>query len=1007
MNLMQSRPYASRKKEQEEELKRRLDAEFSRQELLGDTNLSEYERQYLVRLLHSDVAHQIRIIRHNAPIQIQLPKWWCVGLVQLGIGEYETSFHQTLEQTLDIDDSESQALVRSCYHTMEKQDKKLALNDKRKLYVRTILMHAFVPNSKAAIFFDFLRKDIYEKLLNRNISCLSEQDGDDNGQAQLSLLWEEFKELASESKLSCSTVLACDYAPYEIRQRLHLYLRAIDSRFWNEPLDSKTASKLESDRLYEFFKNMCNEREQEEDFRSSHQGRPEHAKRTRQYTSPYLHYDRSRGKLTLRMPEQMYSQRLAPQSCQLTVTCGDTVVVDQTLYTSLIRSRNGKVFGYRVAGSSFDLNFNRDLFSPIKIVLSAQETGQHRVFYIKEQPVRFFQADGTWVDMRYLPEGFCFAWSRAAEGHLQSDAIRSIQPNHLFEYTEFNFEQGDVVRLPNGAGAQIGARYAEGLTHYGLQQDCVAYPITAPLPQNPEDGKNNEVPLYRQAPTICFGANDAQLPGTMIMIDDQLFHLFDNDTNKGRQMHAGVTVCEKRDGQGEKWVAVKISKFLKLTDGIHSVLIDVPNDRKERFWTFAYLGDFVCTPANLNEGDHVFDLRITTHSQAETRRIEVDPDDNYARFSWENMIVGVPTPFVSHRWGEGTWCAGFPEAIWHADLPGKLALILPQSFGNDLEIQLVGERREYLHSFPVTKTPGQSCFKLDLTPFKSYLTRQHAKCTVKLYSFASSTSVDCFDIITKSQLTSVSYNYDYGCLQGTFAVLGRSQCAVDILCVDKSGKVLLRLEKELLTGETLEFPIDPQNSREASIETTLWELDDDEFGLGGEWMQSHKVSDDSVRFPRLIEYDKDAYLVLTNTICFTPQNKRYNLDLTSAATGREMCLMNIVRHGPNSTLSRYSWEYDAVLQILGRDGSFFEFPVIMRHTMLSENKVELYRYDENGEKEFCYYYPSKRRILPNDTHQDRQAQYLDEYFTVRYHQGAPAKPEPNPPADNIDNDPQP
>lgn len=413
-----------------------------------------------------------------------------------------------------------------------------------------------------------------------------------------------------------------------------------------------------------------------------------------------------------------------------------------------------------------------------------------------------------------MPTGEVYAFSLPSDVIISEAFVDCIRIGALV-LNQFDFQHGDIVRLPNNKSLSIGKKLEEGLLPRGRVMGAYAF-----------SSEGAQVPIYTRPPTALVRMLPNRELGTRICINDNQYRLFDELT----------TVINIADNSGEHGFIIALKDYECSQDGIYRLLIDVPNDRTRRFWEFALIRHF---SFDFEEAPYVFQPRgtirfpggfqITPDSKCKQLNgenvfnFEISPIEDAIEFTVESLPIRLYVPALKWKFDEAEWHIEKPNDIWHSEFPTIIYLKHPEErITISLDDPEDDESIEHLLSY--NKLKDRHLFACDMTPFKSWFGRDKAfRC---VFLEVSGDRHKLVRVVTRSVVSSATLRGDFpnGRLIVDFTILGCSEYFVDIKC---NGDLVA--EKASIENERVDIPA---SLNSGTYKMIVFESEEDDTGFG-------------------------------------------------------------------------------------------------------------------------------------------------------------------------------
>ena len=376
----------------------------------------------------------------------------------------------------------------------------------------------------------------------------------------------------------------------------------------------------------------------------------------------------------------------------------------------------------------------------------------------------------------------------------KSDALVEINRIRDHNFSYFDFQIGDIVRLPDGKPISVGKRPEEGLLERGLVEGAFAMSETG------------NVPVYSAPPSVLVKMLPNRTNGTAIIINGVTNRLFDAET---------ISDIELGDRSGEKGYLFSLKDYGCLVNGIYDVNIDVPNDRTNRHWKFALINGlnfefedsaYIFAPKGTIRYDSALKVKsedafLENDKEKNTFNFLIDAEHDTLHFSVDNLRLMIDVPMFAYKFDDGPWETQHPSDIWYTDFPKKIYI---RYLAEKLKLIVDEKNNEEEARREITYEKLKSgLFECDVTWLRSWFSRNEAK--KKVYVELSGSKQHFVDVVTKSIIVSSIIKGDFkkGTLIGSFDIIGKSNYFADI---SYNGSILAN-KIPIINGQ-LEFPAD-------------------------------------------------------------------------------------------------------------------------------------------------------------------------------------------------------
>lgn len=774
-------------------LKRRILREFPRKKLIGDIIISDDEY-----LLLKEYLQNIYKSISRGGLSTSADPMLAVALVQIGIRYYDANYwsHVAREAnatlwygSLGLNTNAYNELRNRFAITLKKYNKHLfgAGNT-----VQNILYHGMVSDHYTDDFFDFLFA-FYRIDLNRDLQQLDREK-----MRNLLQVMQRRDNTERTYQLVSHTADAIISNPAGCRSRIRWLLWLMDRCFWEGTVPFRPVKRL-TRRFFEW-------KEQSEDFRieyeKCHSGGL-NVRGEKYFSAPRLKCDFRAAIPAINIvfaPQIIRIDDLEnPGDVYWRVQCGRAV---RTIKVALTQA----VTGYRTQEAQLPIDDDA-VFSRHDIDLLCGSR-KIRHFRIHGDCVRFFDRGGNFVHARLLPEGEMYALT-AFNDLVVSEAADASERRGSFTLTHFDFQIGDIVRLPDGNLVSVGKKAEEGLIpRYRVHGTCALK-------------EDRRIPVYKKPPSLFIKMQPAQSPGTAVVVNGKVHKFLDT-----------ATVFTLHDRSGDSEYVINLIEYGCKEDGLYEIYIDIPRDRSRRYWEFALIDGF---SFEFEDAPYVFaprgTLRLPDFLNISALDDEKTPGENGINFTINaqsdykeatvhtknaSIIVQFDLPVFRWKFDEGAWRIDRPPALWHGDFPTYLYLKYPCEsikIRMDDPSQSVGYRKRI----------STGCFSCDLTRFKSWFNREQS--CQRMFIGLPDSEVEFATIITRSTVTSsvITGDYDRGVLLGSFEITGKAEYYADIYYGEK-----LIADKAPIRSGRLEIPCQLESGK---YSITVFERESNETGF--------------------------------------------------------------------------------------------------------------------------------------------------------------------------------
>lgn len=783
-----------------ERLKKRIDKQFREKKFIGDISVNDEEFDILVSCF---------LAKYNylkcSSMHILLDPVFATALVHLGIRYYSRgNFWGNISSALGIEkiNSNHQVWIRDSFNVTLKSYGKLMLpNDDT---INNILMHGFVSDYYANDFFRFLFAFYYidlERDLERNdrstMNSLIDIMTRDDNTGRTYYLVKQTADAVRANTRGCKI-------------RIRRFLRLIDSCFWDRIDLSGSNHRLT--------KQLNNWKETSEEFHSEvykYNVGGYIAGGKKSFSSPYFRCDFKTLRLELVLPKQLVKHEFDNNVYWEIVVDGKQHIIYNNIYEA--------VTGNKTEEKVLEV-IPDNLFSNISINLFCNEF-KIRTFKILGDCIRFFDKNGNYIRSDSLPIGEVYSLTQANEVVL-SNALIDSEPKGVLLLSYFDFQIGDIIRLPDGNPISIGKKIEEGLAQRGLVSKTIAL------------YKSEEIPIYNNEPMLYIKIPKEKVNGTAIKINENIYRMFDKETIEIKAIE-----LDERDRTDNIGYLINLKHFNCNSDGIYNIIIDVPNDRTYRVWKFALIRnmsyEFEGSPyifkkkGTISFSDNIKVMRF--HGNVE--KVAKENKYNFIIIPGETELCGeilankevlsvrFEIPVLNWKFDKADWEIDKPSEVWYSNFPTIIYFSYPEDilelstdniFDNDFD-------EDTCVSY---KKQAKGIFKCDVTCFKSWFNRYYEKQSI--YIKIQSKTLSFFEVITKSSVKSniIKGDFDNNFILGEFEIIGQANYYVDVMY---GGDLIA--EKEPIINGTFKIPAKINSGK---YKVSLFEDEEDDTGFGSD-----------------------------------------------------------------------------------------------------------------------------------------------------------------------------
>ena len=786
----------------------KLNREFDKKFFIGDIAITDDEFSLLLDESQKVVNRVMQTYMGftDSPVL-------AVTLVQIGIRCYDGSLWSHVHEALTFPNNQRSAdkITEAFLHTLKVHQKYIPEDNTG--CVKAILLHGFVSNyySKGLfeLLFSYYTHDL-ERDIHRNtkeqmqalMDTLSmKQDEDDK---DLDRFFSQFMGHGSRAyKLRAQTLQAISVRPVHSRVRLRRLIRLIDQAFWKGQVPKNPVSRLTI-----LFKEWINESPAfAQDYKLYQSGGIKNRGK-KHFSIPYLFADLLDGEFSVKFPAQIVPPAYAEGLCWELKTNQRSLLFPADTYPALT--------GYKTEEALCNIS-REELFGYMRARLVCDGEQVRRFPDFPEKNVRFFDMEGDY-SVRLFAQPMC-AFTCSQEPLHSSAFLDTVCFGDMTRW-DFEFEQGDLVVLPDGSGMVVGEIFNDGFLPRG-KVDCAIY--------LEDDG--TPLPVYAKIPELLLTLPEEKIPGTALFVDGQKYSL-------GR---CRLSSFKAGDTKGVHAVLLPFSQFsFCRRNGVHEVILDVPGSNTAHGFSYVYVDglevDFDGAPYIFQErGTVVFPDHI--HADADLEKIcgengfqfELSGDQPTLPVVIDRHIqLELKIPLFSWSVDEENWHILPAGELWHTEFfqvhklylrsPSKKVSIYPSTEGLDDEDE--SDRR-----IIDVEEGKDGIFTADLTRFQSWFTRDIMRNDV--FIKIGKTEVCFATVYTRSLLSSFDVQADYEAseLHCICDIIGKADYYIDIVHLE-SGTVLA--DKALLTDGQLHIQ---DRLRSGQYQFTIYEAEEDDSGF--------------------------------------------------------------------------------------------------------------------------------------------------------------------------------
>ncbi|WP_027205055.1 hypothetical protein [Butyrivibrio fibrisolvens] len=758
-------------------LRNRLIREFIEAELVGEIELSDEEYMLLREKYFIPCCKKI-LESHESSNSTDI--LFTIAIVNVAIRKYSNgALWSYVAETIGVKSltgMQQAKFGKRVFQTLMRYGKAYADENE---YLRNILMHAFITDSFAVDFFQYLFQ-FYNLDLDRNISDTCEEEADYICNAIKNPYSKRQQMLSEYSGLS--VYAAHDYCKGIIASSL----KAIDNAFWGT---SDEASKLPI-RLYEKLIEWKNS--EKGDFRKEKARKTEFKK---YFNTPLLKCD-TNGDVSfcIVLPKQLI-QSSSEEERKISWRIKHDTEINE--YKCRLSEGN---FGLKTEELSVDIR-STDMFDKYSFEL-CDDQEIIKSFSWEEKSLCIFDKDGYFESLKSISEGEYIGFAPRGTV-IESSAIEDSYDIPELTYFQFKFNTGDILSISGDENYYIGDVPQRGFSREGLLEAVSVY-----------DGKNNVLPLYSKSPALIIDIEDEKVEGTSIAINYKKYRASD------------LRPIEIKNGRllEQHFYFFDLTDVCDIQNGYNRVDIDIPGTSRGKSLEFIFMDEF---NYGFEDAPYIYKTRGTLriNYQFEKKKIiDIKASDyEYMDFEFadleENILkcplrisgidytISFEVPLFLYSIDQIEWSYYRPDDFWHSDLPTMCYLKYPSK---SIKLELTEDSGDIISFKYDKRTDGT--FECDLTKIKSYIGPFHTKKmihTIRLIE--ESSQYDLLRIINHSVFSNVELTADTddNKIFANFDVLGKGDYYADIrhgndlicekVALDESKH--LEIETQVITGE--------------------------------------------------------------------------------------------------------------------------------------------------------------------------------------------------------------
>lgn len=781
-----------------ERLIQKVKREFNKCTYIGDIQITDDEYVILKKCFELGYSQICKSPSHET-----INPLFAVALVQVGIRFYDGKFWPHVKREFNIDklDGVHQGWIgRSFYKTLCKYGK---FHVEENELINNILLHCFITKYYADDLFDFLFA-YYQIDLDRDLSR--------NNPDMRRYLMESMKKgeaSARAYKIKKHTADAVSVNEKGCKLRVARILRLMDNALFHNiyPITSQN-------RISQMFCLWAKSSDKFDIEKKRINGLNRYG--TKRYSTPYIHFNGKNTAINLVLPPQYIRLEDEEEIPHIAWR----VIYPDSEYSFDVDS-SSCVTGCKTSKVENVILPKEHLFEEIKIELWKNNEERIQKFKIKPDTIRFFDRDWDMMDSaiysKYLPSGQAFAFTQPNEV-LMCDANSIIGVEKMLGYDLYTLDlkKGDVIRLPDGRAKSIGKPLEEGV----LQQNLVsgAYAMKEGV----------KYTIYSSIPSIYFRMHPAQEKGTLLIINGERHHL-------DLEQCVFFSIDEETK---EKGYVLQLNNYIGKTD-FYDIIIDIPNNKKERRYSFAYIKGFGFeydgAPYIFKEkgvisfADQVKVISTSEDILCDGQRFvfNISPIVEHLTFFVDSnnkrMDVRVYLPVFKWSFDGKIWDIYPPNTIWYEEIPNTIYFKHPDSELTFCMDPLIGDDDDLAdQTFELEfSKKAQHYFECDTRRILSWLGNESTKRV--LYIRDSNQDIPFLTVLTGSYFEECQalYNEITKDITISASVEGRGHLAIDIYYEDQCI-----IEKEKYDGGDIHLFLP---NHKGHLQIVLYEQFVDEF----------------------------------------------------------------------------------------------------------------------------------------------------------------------------------
>ncbi len=756
---------------------KRIKREFQKCTYIGDISLSDEEYSIIIEYLKKYI-NSIDTKPYNVS-NIFL----ATSLVYIGIKYYDRAYWKHLEEETGIyriDRQTQQKIGRIFFNTLVKFDKRHVEENE---IVNNILMHCFVTAKYAEEFFDFLFA-YYNFDLDRDLT--------QNTPEMMSHLVEAMKKSDNHSlrtyKIKKHTADAVMMNEKGCKIRIGNVLKYIDTYIFEDKLPDKSQNRI-AKLFVEWAKNSKRFALEKSNYASVK------VRDKKRFHLPYFNLDLKTKHFRIVLPVQTIRTDFDENTPIISWQ-----IIGQSFSEKFNVDCEETVLGYKTESIKYFDIASECLFETINIKLLYNGIVK-KSFTIKSDSVRFFDLDdGNWIKYDvYIRAGSVFAVTLNSD-NLQSEKVVTIESIAGLKAYELMLETGDIIKLPSGQPLSVGKPLEEGIVSDSLVKNVFVK----------RDGC--DYPVYSKAPSLHFNLSDHDVRGTVIIINNE----------KSRFDKALASQFNSSDGKSNYLLDLKT---YCLEDGIYSVSVNIPSERRIRKYEFALVNGLNIIFDNaLYIYSEKGKMKISTDKVHDVIDFDIKPEDDNLLYTISKIDLFISIPAFKWKYAENDlWEIKEPEIVWYKEFPKIIYFKFPDTsirvFGDTINIDV--EKNEII----LNKNKDTNIFICDTTKIPSWW---YGTTNYSIKIGYDNSYFDFLTIITKNILNkaAISNNPINSSIIVKSDISGFNDCAADVW----NDNILIA---EKVPVKSNGFSVKTTNLS-GKFKVVFFEYDsdeDDEFGL--------------------------------------------------------------------------------------------------------------------------------------------------------------------------------